>query len=86
LRSGYNGKSIYDMIAIYNEYVQNSNGKIFKTSQRTDGDGGYSLPKNENIIKYYQTFNLTQFDATDIIKIHLPTNKGEEIVIELERM
>ena len=79
-------KSIYDKIALQNEYVETSDGKKFETSQRSDGDGGYGIPSNENIIvNYHQTFNLTNFDATDEITVHIFTNKGEEIIIELER-
>ena len=52
-----------------------------------DGDGGYSLPAGEQnkIINYSQTFNLTKFDATDVLTVHIFTNKGEEIIIELEK-
>lgn len=77
-------KSIYDKIALQKEYVENSKGEKFETAQRSDGDGGYSLSP-DNVIEYYQTFNLTKYDATDNITVHIFTNKGEEIVIELER-
>lgn len=81
-----NPKSIFDKMALQKEYVETSNGKRFETAQRSDGDGGYGVPKGENkIINYGQTFNLTQYDATDNITIHIFTNKGEEIIIELER-
>ena len=79
-------KSIYDKIALQKEYVETSDGKRFETAKRSDGDGGYSLPAEENkIINYYQTFNLTKYDATDNLKVHIFTNKGEEIIIELEK-
>ena len=79
-------KSIYDRIALQKEYVETSNGKRFETAQRSDGDGGYSLPSDEDkIIDYHQTFNLTKYDATDNLTVHIFTNKGEEIIIELER-
>lgn len=79
-------KSIYDKIALQKEYVETSDGKRFETAQRSDGDGGYGVPYDENIIvDYHQTFNLTNFDATDEITVHIFTNKGEEITIELER-
>lgn len=79
-------KNIYDKIALQKEYVETSDGKKFETSQRSDGDGGYSLPDGENkIINYHQTFNLTKYDATDDLKVHIFTNKGEEIIIELEK-
>ena len=79
-------KSIWDKIPLQKEYVETSNGKRFETSQRSDGDGGCTIPSEETkIIDYHQTFNLTKFDATDELKVHIFTNKGEEIVIEYER-
>lgn len=79
-----NPKSIYDMIPLQKEYVETAEGKRFEPSAKSDGDGGVSL-SSENVIDYYQTFNLTTYDATDEIRVHMFTNKGEEIVIELER-
>lgn len=82
----YDGNFIDNMIAIQKEYVETSDGKKFETAQRSDGDGGYSAPQKENkIIDYHQTFNLTSYDATDNISIHMFTNKGQEITIELEK-
>ena len=82
----YDGVNIYNSIAIQKEYVETSKGIKFETAQRSDGDGGYSLPDGENkIINYHQTFNLTKYDATDNLTVHMFTNKGEEIIIELER-
>ena len=44
------------------------------------------MPAGENkIVDYHQTFNLTKYDATDTITVHMFTNKGEEIIIELEK-
>ncbi len=84
LLHSHNPPNIYDTIAIQKEYVETSDGKRFETAQRSDGDGGYSLSP-ENVIDYYQTFNLTKYDATNEITVHVFTNKGEEILIELER-
>lgn len=73
-------------MALQKEYVETSDGKKFETAQRSDGDGGYGVPKGENkIIEYHQTFNLTKYDATDELKVHIFTNKGDEIIIELEK-
>lgn len=81
-----NPKSIYDWIAFNKEYVETSDGKRFEISQKSDGDGGYTVPHGEDIIvDYRQTFNLTKYDATDEITIHIFTNKREEIIIKLER-
>lgn len=79
-------KSIFDRIAFQKEYVETENGKRFETSSRSDGDGGYSLIKENTISNYSQTFNLTKFDATDKIFVHIFTNKGEEIIIEYEKV
>lgn len=65
-------------------YVKTNDGKIFGPTARSDGDGNLSLSSN-NTIDFYQTFNLTKYDATDEITVVLVTNKGEKISIELER-
>ena len=79
-------KNISDMIALGKEYVETSDGKRFEPAMRSDGDGGYSLPAESNkIVNYSQTFNLTKFDATDELKVHIFTNKGEEIIIAYEK-
>lgn len=78
-------KSIYDKIALQKEYVETSDGKKFETAQRSDGDGGYSVDEQGRIVNYYQTFNLTKYDATNEISIHIMTNKKEEIIIKLEK-
>ena len=79
-------KSIFDRIAFQKEYVETDDGKRFETSSKSDGDGGYSLLEENKISNYYQTFNLTKFDATDKLWVHIFTNKGEEIVIEYEKI
>lgn len=83
----YDGISIYNMIALQKEYVETSKGKTFESSGSSDGDGGYGLPADEpdTIIDYHQTFNLTEFDATDKVTVHIFTNKDEEIIIEFEK-
>ena len=64
--------------------VETSDGKIFYEARRSDGDGDFSIDSNGNI-KVYTTFNLTKFDATDNLKVHLFKTNGEEVIIELER-
>ena len=82
----YDGVSIYNMMALQKEYVETSDGRKFEAAQRSDGDGGYGIPEGENkIIEYHQTFNLTKYDATDELKVHIFTNKGDEIIMELEK-
>ena len=79
-------KSAFGRRALQREYVETSDGKRFECASRSDGDGGYALAEEQNkIINYTQTFNLTKFDATDELTVHIFTNKGEEIIIEYEK-
>lgn len=80
-----NMKSIYSLIALQKEYVVTSDGKRFETSK--DGTNGYGGANGENkIIDYHQTFDLTKYDATDNLTVHIFTNSGEEIIIEYEKV
>ena len=47
-------------------------------------DGEISV-KEDGTVTYYNTFNLTNYDATDTLKVHLFKTTGEEVVIELEK-
>lgn len=77
--------SIYDKIPLQKEYIETEDGKRFEPSGKSDGDGGCSLsPENE--IDYYQTFNLTNYDSTDKITVHLFTNTKQEIIIVYEKV
>ena len=79
-------KNASDLIALGKEYVETSDGKRFEPASKGDGHGGLGLSSEPNkIINYSETFNLTKFDATDELKVHIFTNKGEEIIIEYER-
>lgn len=79
-----NPKSIFDKMALQKEYIETSDGKRFETSR--NGQNGYGVPAGEEkIINYYQTFDLTSYDATNEIIVHIFTNKGEEIIIDFER-
>ena len=44
----------------------------------------YLIGENK-IINYSQIFNLTKYDATDNLTVHIFTNKGKEIIIEYEK-
>ena len=77
-----NMKSIYSLLALQKEYVETSDGKRFEVSK--DGTNGYG-GEEEKIIDYHQTFDLTKFDATDELTVHIFTNKGEEIIICFEK-
>lgn len=64
--------------------VVTSDGKEYYPQGRSDGDGSISIG-SDGIVKYYNTFNLTKYDATDILKVYLYKTNGEEIIIELEK-
>ena len=64
--------------------IETSDGKIFYEARRSDGDGDFSVDSN-GTVKVYTTFNLTKFDATDNLKVHLFKENGEEVIIELEK-
>lgn len=65
-----------------NECVENSNGTKFYPAHRSDGDGEISI-KEDGTVTYYNTFNLTNYDATDTLKVHLFKVNGDEVIIEL---
>ena len=67
-----------------NECVETSDGKKFYPAHRSDGDGEISV-REDGIVSYYNTFNLTNFDATDTLKVHLFKTNGDEVFIELEK-
>ncbi len=70
-------------ILIKNEYIENSNGeKFYPVVNSSYGNGGYNQMFN-GMLKYWQTFNLTKYDATDNLKLVLE-KQGEIIEIELE--
>lgn len=65
-----------------NQCVETSDGRKFYPAQRSDGDGEISV-KEDGIVRYYNTFNLTNYDATDTLKVHLFKTNGDEIIVEL---
>lgn len=65
--------------------VETSDGKKFYKSERSDGDGEFSV-ESDGKIRVYTTFNLTKFEATENLKVHLFKENGEEVTIELEKM
>ena len=80
-----NPKSIYDKMLFQKEYVETSDGKRFEVSR--NGQNGYGVPAGtEQIEDYTQTFDLTKYDETDELTVHIFTNKGEEIIIEYEKI
>ena len=67
-----------------NECVETSDGTKYYPAHRSDGDGEISV-KEDGIVRYYNTFNLTNYDATDTLKVHLFKSNGEEVIINLEK-
>ena len=68
-----------------NNRVTTSDGKDYYKQGRNDGDGSI-LIGSDGIVKYYNTFTLTKFDATDVIKVYLYKSNGDEVIIELEKI
>ena len=67
-----------------NECVETSDGLKYYPAHRSDGDGEISV-NSDGTVRYYNTFNLTSFNATDKLKVHLFKTNGEEVIIELEK-
>ncbi len=65
-----------------NECVETSDGTKYYPAHKSDGDGEISV-KDDGTVTYYNTFNLTNYDATDILKVHLFKNNGQEVIVEL---
>ena len=68
-----------------NNRVTTSDGKDYYKHGRNEGDGSISIG-SDGIVKYYNTFTLTKFDATDVIKVYLYKSNGDEVIIELEKI
>lgn len=67
------------------ECVETSDEKKFYPAHRSDGDGLISF-NEAGEVTYYNTFNLTNYDATDKLKVHLFKENGEEVIVELEQI
>lgn len=73
--------SVRDMIPFHDMYIENSEGKkFFKTAS---GENGYTT-LDDGKIEYYVTFDYSYFDLSNNIKIVLPTNNNQEIIIKLK--
>ena len=66
------------------ECVETADGTKYYPAHRPDGDGEISV-KDDGTVTYYNTFNLTNYDATDTLKVHVFKINGEEVTIELEK-
>lgn len=80
----FNNSHSTQNILIKNEYVENSNGeRFYPVINSNDGNCGYNKMLN-GYLRYWQTFNLTKYNATDTLKVVLE-KQGEIIEIELEK-
>lgn len=68
-----------------NECVETSDGTKYYPARSSDGDGEISV-KEDGIVRYYNTFNLTKYDATDTLKVHLFKTNGDEVVVKLKKV
>lgn len=73
--------SVVDMIPFSNIYIETLNGNKF--FQSNSGSNGYDT-LDDGKIRYYTTFDYTYFDKAENIKIVLPTNKKQDLIIELK--
>lgn len=67
-----------------NECVEIADGTKYYPARRSDGDGEISV-QEDGIVRYYQTFDLTNYDATNNLKVHVFKANGEEVIIELAK-
>ncbi len=66
-----------------NTYVETEDGTKYYPSESSSEDSGYSNDFMNGTINYWQTYNLTKYQASPTLKLVL-NYKGEEITIELE--
>lgn len=73
--------NVMEMIPFHEMYIETENGEKFFESN--SGNNGYQSLENKKI-RYYTNFDYTYFDKSETIKIVLPTNKKENLVIEMK--
>jgi len=79
----FNKSHSLSSILIQNEYVVNEKGiKYYPVINDNDGNGGYNKMLNGKL-KYWQTFELTKYDATDELKVVIEM-QGEKVEIKLQ--
>lgn len=76
----------YENLSTFNSnpYVQTSDGKKFYPTKNSSEDSGTSNDFMTGIVTYWQTFNLTKYEASNTLTVYLKY-KGENIAIELEK-
>ena len=65
-----------------NECIETSDGTKYYPTHRSDGDGEISV-KSDDTTTYYNTFDLTNYNTSDNLKVHLFKSNGEEVIIKL---
>lgn len=73
--------NVSDLIPFYETYLETEDGKKFFLT--TTGENGYETLEDGKI-RYYATYNYTYFNKSERVKIVLPTNNNNEIIIELK--
>ena len=68
---------------IENEYIQNDVESKFFPLKSNDGDGGYTQSP-EGYFFYHQTFNMSDVDSTNIVKVILPLKSVLQILLRGE--
>ncbi len=66
-------------------YILNSNGVKFKSTFRADRNREYNFIENLNQFDFYDTFEMTKYDATDTITVVIDF-QGMPVHIELKKM
>lgn len=73
--------NVFDMLAFNELYIETENGEKFY-EVGSEGTGFEMIESGK--IRYHALFNYTYFDKTENIKIHLRTNKKENLIIEMK--
>lgn len=66
-------------------YVVNSNNEIFSISDIVERNHEYNFSKDLKEFDFYDTFEMSKFDATDIITVVIDL-KGTPVHIKLEKI
>ena len=70
------------LINFEKSYVENEKGEKFYSSKSSYAGTGLTT---DGYLRFWNTFDLTQYDMTDKLKVVLITIDGNEITIELKK-
>ena len=80
----FNKTHSVENILIKNEYIENEKGeRFYPIINSSDANGGYNQ-MFDGTLRYWQTFNLTQYNTTDTLKVVLE-KQGQIVEIILSR-